>query len=227
MTASSGNVRAFLLDSFSDEEVEGLCFMYFPEAQNTFSAGMSKEAKARQLIAYCQHRGLIAELFKALQAERPVVFAQVFPGPLPTRLEDLLPDVEPAFVSVKEIQVSEVIADRLIAERAESIRIFQIILVVLVTLGVLVISGAVLFMIEPYRPVTAASGFFIAFGLGVWQARGIIGRRAQKSRCETIKVVLGMVKQGEGSIDAETWKQIQAYLWGEMKNTAPEGRVLV
>lgn len=222
MPITSGDVRKFILDHFSDEDLDGFCFMYFQEVQRLFSSGMSLETKSRKLIEYCMRHGRVTDLFTALQKERSLVFAQCFTPPLPTQLDDEFPEIEATFVSANEIRVSEMMADGIIAQRRESIRLSSVYLAGLVGLGVLVMAGALLLMAEPYRMITTASGVFTC-SLGALQWRGIIGWREQKSRCETIKAIIGAIKQGQGGVDANTWRQIQAYLWGEMNKGTPGG----
>lgn len=226
MSITVGDVRNFILNYFSDEELQSLCFVYFQEVENAFAEGMSKEAKSRKLIDHCQNRGKIPDLFKALQTERPIVFAQCFSGKLPTQLDDEFPEPEATLVSVNALQVSEVMADRIIAEKSESIRVFMLYLGGLLALGILIIAGAWIFLIDSPRQIASVGGMFIC-SLGAWQVRAVIDRRSQKSRCQTIKTILAMIKSGQGSVDANTWKQIQDYLWGEMKVPVSSEKVLI
>ena len=226
MTITTGDVRSFILNYFSDQEIDALCFVYFQEAEHAFSEGMSKDTKTRKLIDHCQNRGKIPDLFAALQAERPVVFAQCFTGPLPNLLDDAFPESEPAVVSVNALQVSEVLADRIIAEKSASIRVFMLYLAGLLVLGIAVIAGAWVFLVDASRQIASVGGVFIC-SLGALQVRGIIDRNSQKSRCQTIKDILLMIRQGQGSVDADTWKQIQDFLWGEMKVPVSGQKVLI
>ena len=226
MTITVGDVRSFILNHFSDQEIDALCFVYFQEVEHAFSDGMSKDAKSRKLIDHCQNRGKIPDLFAALQAERPIVFAQRFTEPLPSLLDDEFPETQPAVVSVNALQVSEVMADRIIAEKSASIRIFMLYLAGLLVLGIAVIAGSWVFLVDASRQIASVGGMFIC-SLGALQVRVIIDRNSQKSRCQTIKTLLLMIKQGQGSVDANTWKQIQDYLWGEMKVPVSGEKVLI
>ena len=225
MTITAGDVRRFILDCFSDAELEALCFVYFQGVENAFSDGMPKEGKARALIDYCQNRGQVQQLFAALKSERPLVFAERFSGPVPERLDDEFPEAAPAVVSVSALNVSEIIADRIIAERTLSMLIFIFYLAGLVAGGLLIIAGAAMLLTDATRQIGMVGGLFIC-SLGALQVRGIIDRHAQRSRCQTVKDLLLLIRQGQGSVDAGTWKQIQDYLWSEMSKPVPGEKVL-
>lgn len=215
MTITVGDVRSFILEHFSDAELQSLCFVYFQGSEQAFADGMPLETKVRKLIEWCQNRGQVTQLFTALKTERGEVFVKCFSEPLPTTLDDAFPDATPAVVSVNALQVSEVLADRIIAEKTSSMRIFTIYLAGLIAVGLFVIGGSWLFLAGAARQIAAMGGIFIC-SLGAWQVRGIIDRQSQKSRCMAVKTVLAMIRQGQGSVDANTWKQIQDYLWGQM-----------
>lgn len=68
---STRDLRQFLNQYFSDEELESLCFDHFPEVAQNFGAGMTKNRKAIELIGYCERRGRLADLYVVLQKQRP------------------------------------------------------------------------------------------------------------------------------------------------------------
>lgn len=78
MTVSLGTIRQFLVDYYSDEELDQFCFDHFYDARQTFGAGMSVNRKAMLLVDYCQHRGLLPELMAVLKEERPEPYRRVF-----------------------------------------------------------------------------------------------------------------------------------------------------
>lgn len=78
MSPSSSDIRRFLMDTFSDEELETFCFDYFQECHSSFAQGMSKSVKVRRLIEYCQRRDLTANLLEAIKAERPQQYDPYF-----------------------------------------------------------------------------------------------------------------------------------------------------
>jgi len=78
MTIDNPALRQFILQSFSDEELETLCFDYFPEAQQNFTGGMTKNRKALLLIGYCETRGRLADLYGALARERETGWNRAF-----------------------------------------------------------------------------------------------------------------------------------------------------
>ena len=73
---TSAQLRTFLLQAFSDDELHALCFDYFRDVSDEFSTGMTKSQKVQLLIQYCTRRRLIPNLTHALQRERPETFAQ-------------------------------------------------------------------------------------------------------------------------------------------------------
>jgi len=69
-------LRDFIMRVFSDGELETLCFDYFRDISDEFTAGMLKSRKVQLLIQYCDSRGLTPNLLVALQRERPIAYAQ-------------------------------------------------------------------------------------------------------------------------------------------------------
>ena len=78
MTVSLGTIRQFLVDYFSDEEIDQFCFDYFYDVRQNFGAGMSVNRKAMLLVDHCQHRDLLPELMAALKDVRPEPFRREF-----------------------------------------------------------------------------------------------------------------------------------------------------
>ncbi len=78
MSIDNPALRQFILQSFSDEELETLCFDYFPEVQQNFTDGMTKNRKALLLIAYCETRDRLVDLYGALAREREAAWNRAF-----------------------------------------------------------------------------------------------------------------------------------------------------
>jgi formylglycine-generating enzyme required for sulfatase activity len=78
MTPTNADLRQFINQRFSDEELETLCFDYFPEVAADFGGGMSKNRKAIRLIGYCENRSLLPNLYAALEKERPSAWREAF-----------------------------------------------------------------------------------------------------------------------------------------------------
>ncbi len=74
MTPTNADLRQFILQFFNDDELETLCFDYFHEVQQNFTAGMTKNRKAILLIGYGDTRGRLEDLYAALAHERPAEF---------------------------------------------------------------------------------------------------------------------------------------------------------
>ena len=81
MTPTNADLRQFILQFFSDEELETLCFDYFREAQQNFSDGMTRNRKVILLIGYCDTRGRLDDLYAALERERPTAWREKFGAP--------------------------------------------------------------------------------------------------------------------------------------------------
>ena len=71
---TTADIRRFIMDIFSDEELTTFCFDYFPEVQNNFTSGMTKGDKTLKLLDYCQRRERLPDLLKCLRAARPEQF---------------------------------------------------------------------------------------------------------------------------------------------------------
>ena len=78
MSPTTADLRQFLTDYFSDEELTTLCFDFFPEVHNSFASGMSKGQKIQLLIEYVQRREQLPDLLKVLQQQRPAQYAKRF-----------------------------------------------------------------------------------------------------------------------------------------------------
>ncbi len=78
MSIDNAALRQFILQFFSDEELETLCFDYFPEVKQNFTGGMTKNRKALLLIAYCETRDRLADLYGALARERETAWNRAF-----------------------------------------------------------------------------------------------------------------------------------------------------
>ena len=81
MIPTNADLRQFILNFFSDEELETLCFDYFREAQQNFTNGMTKNRKVILLIGYCDTRGRTSDLYAALERERPTAWRERFGAP--------------------------------------------------------------------------------------------------------------------------------------------------
>ena len=77
MTIDNADLRQFILQFFNDEELDTLCFDYFPEVQQNFTGAMTKNRKALLLIGYCETRGRLADLHGALARERETAWNRV------------------------------------------------------------------------------------------------------------------------------------------------------
>jgi hypothetical protein len=73
---TTADMRHFLTNAFSDEEITTLCFDHFRAVYDNFSSGMSKGQKIQQLLEHCERRETWPVLLSVLQRDRPQQFAQ-------------------------------------------------------------------------------------------------------------------------------------------------------
>jgi formylglycine-generating enzyme required for sulfatase activity len=76
---STADIREFLTGAFSDEELATLCFDYFRDVYDDFASGMTKGQKIQLLIERCERRGVLPNLFAAIQRARPEQYKERFP----------------------------------------------------------------------------------------------------------------------------------------------------
>jgi WD40 repeat protein len=92
MMPSTAEIRQFLMEAFSDEELNAFCFDYFADVYNGFTAGQTKGQRVQALIEYCQRRGLFPNLAAALQRARPEQYTQYFPAEVGGGVANVMPD---------------------------------------------------------------------------------------------------------------------------------------
>ena len=71
-------LHQFILDSFSEVEIDLFCLEYFPDVLPKFGSGMSVTRKVFILLDYCQRRLLTDRLLVALEEERGETYRQTF-----------------------------------------------------------------------------------------------------------------------------------------------------
>ncbi|HMT20619.1 MAG TPA: SUMF1/EgtB/PvdO family nonheme iron enzyme [Promineifilum sp.] len=91
MTPTNPELRKFIVQFFSDEGLETLCFDYFPEAANEFGSGMSKNRKVIVLISHCERRDRLADLHAALMRERAEAWNRAFASSVDHERERQMP----------------------------------------------------------------------------------------------------------------------------------------
>jgi hypothetical protein len=79
-SASTAEIRKFIMDRFSDGELMNLCFDYFPDVYQEFTPGMTRSQKVRLLLDHARRRGRIPDLQVALERERPEQYRKAFPA---------------------------------------------------------------------------------------------------------------------------------------------------
>jgi formylglycine-generating enzyme required for sulfatase activity len=128
MTIDNAALRQFILQTLSDEELETLCFDYFPEVVAEFGSGMSQNRKAIALIGHCQRRGRLDDLHAALARERPEAWRQSFAAPVETfrrNVSTTTPARDPRQVFLSHATADAAFARRLADDlRAEGWRVW-------------------------------------------------------------------------------------------------------
>jgi Effector-associated domain 7 len=206
MGFTSAEVRDFMHDALDDEELTTLCFDYFREAYDDFSAGMSKGEKIQRLIEYCQRRNLVPGLFLALQQARPQQFKERFGElPPPHELASIFSAQEEAAEGVS-LPVIEAAADQRITTLQYSINDFRRWFTLLVSLGLCVALAPLL----PFRwePLGALRQMIFVAGISICALSGlqfkeIVSRREVISNCQTLKNLLRTAR-AQGPPNAET-----------------------
>jgi formylglycine-generating enzyme len=82
MAPTSADIRKFLTELFSDEELTILCYDYFRDVYDDFALGMAKGQKIQRLIERCDHREAVPSLLAALSAERAAQYNARFGAPV-------------------------------------------------------------------------------------------------------------------------------------------------
>lgn len=90
MSYETADIRKFLTEAFDDEELVHLCFDYYPEVHNRFTAEMTKGRKVQLLIEHGQRRDLIWDLRTSLDRERPDQYRKRFPQVVDTEFHPTL-----------------------------------------------------------------------------------------------------------------------------------------
>ena len=71
-------LRKFMAETFSDEEIDVFCFDYFPEVYDNFASSHTKVQKILVLLTYCTNRDQLVILAEMLRKERTNQFSQKF-----------------------------------------------------------------------------------------------------------------------------------------------------
>jgi DNA uptake protein ComE-like DNA-binding protein len=78
LDANLANIRQFLYDFFSNEELTQFCFDHYFSVYQNFSESQTKGSKAMQLVAYCHNHHKLPDLLEKLERHRPIAFGEVF-----------------------------------------------------------------------------------------------------------------------------------------------------
>ena len=78
MATNTADIRQYLTNAYSDEDLTTLCFDYFRDVYDNFAAGMTKMAKIQLLLDHCQRRDLMTNLLAALERDRPEQYRKRF-----------------------------------------------------------------------------------------------------------------------------------------------------
>lgn len=220
MDYSPADIRTFLTDAFSDEEIEIFCFDNFPWVQNEFSSGMSKNEKIRRLIEYCQRHELVPQLISALHVARRGPFENRF-GKIPPQdqLKLVLPTPEPDAAPESPLPGSQTLVDQLIENQHQAIRYYQIFAIGLIALGLTAIVVAWLAVPDTFKLLTGIGGGFVC-SLSTIQFREVLRRREKVGVFEAIQDRLSAIERAPGAVDMDTRRRIDNLLWQVVERTA-------
>jgi hypothetical protein len=116
MDISNAQLRQFLTAYFNSEEIDRLCFDYFPRVQEEFTGAMPKSDRIQLLLVHCRQHGERDRLIGALQESRPGLFQQEFelaqPTPSPASAT-----VAPTIRNPRQIFISHAYEDAKLAHR--------------------------------------------------------------------------------------------------------------
>ncbi len=116
MDPTTAELRRFLTDTFSDEELKNLCFDYFRDVYDDFAAGMTKGQMIQLLIERCVRRDALANLHAALRAERPGQYEKRFGPPAAAPAEAAPAGRDPRQVFISHAHPDADFAHRLAAD---------------------------------------------------------------------------------------------------------------
>lgn len=106
-------LREFIKQYFTDDELADLCFDYFPEVQHEFAEGMTKGSRIRLLITYAENRNLQENLRVALYKSRPEGYLHEFGRPIATEPPPPQPQRDPNQLFVSHAHQDAEFAHRL------------------------------------------------------------------------------------------------------------------
>ena len=116
---NTADIRKFLTEFFSDEELTTLCFDYFRDVYEDFAAGMAKGQKVQRLIERCDRREAMPNLLAALHAERTTQYEARFGAQAPAsepRPEQPRPARDPKQIFITHAHEDAEFAHRLAAD---------------------------------------------------------------------------------------------------------------
>ena len=118
MTPTTADIRRFLVNTFSDEDLKTLCFDYFRDVYDDFTTGMTKGQMIQLLIERCVRREALANLEAALRAERPDQYVKQFGAPTPPPVSSAIPaEIAPAGRDPRQVFISHAHQDADFAHR--------------------------------------------------------------------------------------------------------------
>jgi hypothetical protein len=215
MGFTSSEVRKFLLDSFSDEEIESFCFDHFPEAQHEFSTGMPQGEKVSRLLEHVQRRGLIRYLFVALQKERPDQSYALFGSAIPDNVDQLFMAVEPTQDPGRTLSTYTTYTEQMERLHARHVRSSLTIAIPVVGFGLLVAVISQLSLGYPIlqnnRMALSIAGFFVS-SLSVIQFVEVVQHKQKVDLCENARLVLTNIRQAYQSGDVSGGTQLEQLL---------------
>ena len=72
-------IRKLLIDALDNDDLNDLCYDYFPDVYKEFSEGMGNRKRRRLLIDYCERRNQLEKLLDHIRSLNPEKYNEYFP----------------------------------------------------------------------------------------------------------------------------------------------------
>jgi Effector-associated domain 7 len=220
MGPTPADIRKLLMDAFSDEEIQTLCFDHFPQVLDEFSAGMSKSDKVLRLLIHCRHYDLASQLLSAIHDVRPSQYAKAFGGISPDQLQSIFAGTGTSGGNFISLANDKAKVEELIVTEQEWMRFYLVFAAALVVVGLGIATApvsSVLKLDDALRPGVVLVGGFVT-ALGVFQFKEILSRKQRARMFESCRLQLAdALGRPTRDMDAETCGRIHDIVWQATK----------
>ncbi len=74
MSNATTRLRKFIVETFSDDDLNAFCFDNFPQVAQSFTAGQTKDQRVSLLLEYCRQKDKSSDLALALRRKEPELY---------------------------------------------------------------------------------------------------------------------------------------------------------